>query len=177
MLTVGKIKWVERSGWVREKMPSPETVAEHTFRVALLARILAPFLGVDPERLTTMAIFHDLAEGILGDPVTQRGEKQVEQHNEKAEKRVMRKLFDQLGMPELYPYWEEHTLENGHRATNDSNLLYQFGKIATVWQALEYELRGAAPRRLDEFWENAKAHLRHPFLIRVLGALEKRRKI
>jgi 5'-deoxynucleotidase YfbR-like HD superfamily hydrolase len=34
-------------------MPSPETVAEDTFRVALLARILAPFLNANPEKVTT----------------------------------------------------------------------------------------------------------------------------
>lgn len=44
---VGKLKQLKRSGWVRNNIPDPETVAEHSFRVAMLAMLWAPEAGVD----------------------------------------------------------------------------------------------------------------------------------
>ena len=61
MILAGKLKWLKRSGWLYHKMPEPESVAEHTFRVTLLSRIFAPYLDLDPEKLTAMSIFHDFA--------------------------------------------------------------------------------------------------------------------
>lgn len=176
MLLAGKVKKVQRTGWIREGMPEPETVAEHTYRVAILARILAEKLRLNPDKLVSMAIFHDLAEGILGDPVTQRGKKQVSQHDDQKEIQLMKKIFTDLGRKDFFKYWKEHVLENSHKKTRYSDLLYQVGKIATAWQALEYELEGAPARRLDEFWANAWAHVSHPFLKDLLKELEKKRK-
>jgi putative hydrolase of HD superfamily len=40
LLKVGKLKSLKRTGWVREGMPDPESVAEHTFRVCFLILVL-----------------------------------------------------------------------------------------------------------------------------------------
>lgn len=176
MIIAGKLKWTKRSGWLREKMPAPETVAEHTFRVAILCRILAPLFKLNPEKLTSMAIFHDLAEGVLGDPVTQRGRKTVEKHDVRQEIKFMKKIFEDLGMPKLFKYWQENILENSQHKTEYSDILYQIGKIATAWQAFEYELRGVPARVTIEFWENANYHVHHPFLRKILSALKQEKK-
>lgn len=176
MLVAGKLKWTKRTGWLREKMPQPETVAEHTYRVAILCRILAPLLNLDSDKLTSMAIFHDLAEGVLGDPVTQRGKKTVDAHDLLQETWFMKSVFNNLGMPELFSYWEENVLENGQLKTRYSNALYQIGKIATVWQAFEYELRGVPKSSTQEFWENAKHHVKHPLLRKIFHALKVSRR-
>ena len=176
MIKAGRLKWLRRSGWIREKVPEPESVAEHTFRIALLARIVAQSLNLDTAKLTAMAIFHDLAEGMLGDPVTERGKKQVGEHDWNKEKKVMKKTFSDLGMAELYPLWEENILENGIHATEYSKILYEIGKIATVWQALEYEMIDITDRKLNEFWENADYHVKNKFLRQILNELMKMRK-
>ena len=176
MITAGKLKWRKRSGWLREKMPEPETVAEHTYRVVILSRILAPLLKLNPEKLTSMAIFHDLAEGVLGDPVTQRGRKNVSVHDTEKETRYMKNVFDKLGMLELFSYWEENILEDSQNKTKYSNILYQIGKIATVWQAFEYELRGVPGKITKEFWENADYYVKDPYLRKLLIALKQTRR-
>jgi len=176
MIVAGKLKWTKRSGWLREKMPEPETVAEHTFRVAILSRILARYLNLDANKLTSMAIFHDLAEGVLGDPVTQRGKKTVDVHDFVREKSFIKSVFNNLNSPELFSYWEENILENGHCKTKYSDALYQIGKIATVWQAFEYEIRGVPISKTKEFWENAEFHVKNPFLREILMSLKKARK-
>lgn len=176
MIVAGKLKWRKRSGWLREKMPEPETVAEHTYRVVILSRILAPLLGLNSEKLTSMAIFHDLAEGVLGDPVTQRGKKIVGIHDTEKESRYMKEVFNKVGIPELFKYWQENILENSFNKTKYSNILYQIGKIATVWQAFEYELRGVSRKATKEFWENADYHVKDPYLKKLLKALKQTRR-
>jgi 5'-deoxynucleotidase YfbR-like HD superfamily hydrolase len=77
---------------------------------------------------------------------------------------------------ELYSIWEEHTGEDSMEATNYSRILCQLNKIADVWQALEYELAGEDPRKLDEWWINAKAHIKHPLIKKLFDELEAQRK-
>ena len=57
---VGKSKKLRRAGWVREKINNPESVAEHSFRVSILAMVLSDPLGLDKEKLIKMALLHDL---------------------------------------------------------------------------------------------------------------------
>ena len=46
----------------------PESVAEHSWRAALMAMLLAPeFPGVEIDRVVRMCIIHDLGEAVTGD--------------------------------------------------------------------------------------------------------------
>jgi putative hydrolases of HD superfamily len=61
-----RLKTVTRSGWT--SAGQPESVAEHTWRLCLMAMLLygrAP--GVDLARLLRMCLIHDLGEAIRGD--------------------------------------------------------------------------------------------------------------
>lgn len=53
---------MRRSGWWLAGEGRPESVAEHSFRTALIAFLLAEMEGADPERASAMALFHDLHE-------------------------------------------------------------------------------------------------------------------
>ena len=51
----------------------PETVAEHSWRAALMAQLLAPeFPGVDSGKVIRMCLIHDLGEAVTGDIPTFR---------------------------------------------------------------------------------------------------------
>lgn len=66
----GMLKRVARSGWWAEKVRQPETVAEHSFRTAIVAFILARMEGLDENgarKLCTAAVFHDMHEARLLD--------------------------------------------------------------------------------------------------------------
>jgi 5'-deoxynucleotidase YfbR-like HD superfamily hydrolase len=117
MIIAGKLKWTKRSGWLEKGMPEPETVAEHTYRTTLLSAILASKLQLNPKKLTAMAIFHDLAEGTLGDPIIEKGIIVIKPHNISEEIIFMKNLFNNLGMPFLFKYWYENILENGPKKT------------------------------------------------------------
>ena len=64
---MGQLKRVKRSGWWIAGVKDPETVAEHSFRTAVIAYILAQLEGVDPEKVVSMALFHDMAEARTND--------------------------------------------------------------------------------------------------------------
>ncbi len=66
----GMLKRVARSGWWVEKVKNPESVADHSFRTALVAFMLAKMEGRDDEsanRICTAAVFHDMHETRLLD--------------------------------------------------------------------------------------------------------------
>ncbi len=177
LLKIGKLKTLKRTGWVREGMPDPESVAEHTFRVCLLVVFLGKELKVSVDKLLKMAVLHDIEEAVTEDPVTQRGAEDIDDHDHRSEKLIVKDLVSAASSPdELYGLWEEHIGGNRQEASREADVLYQLGKMATVWQALEYELGGADPKKLDEFWENARKHTKEQLLVNLLDSLEKRRK-
>jgi putative hydrolase of HD superfamily len=61
-----RLKTVARSGWT--SAGEPESVAEHTWRLGLMAMLLyGRDPGVDLARLLRMCLIHDLGEAIRGD--------------------------------------------------------------------------------------------------------------
>ena len=59
---VGQLKRVKRSGWWIAGVKDPESVAEHAFRTAVIAYLLARLEGADTGKAVLMALFHDLPE-------------------------------------------------------------------------------------------------------------------
>jgi len=67
MYEMGQLKRVKRSGWWIAGISNPETVAEHSFRVAVLGWTLASLEGADPSRTMAMCLFHDTHEARTND--------------------------------------------------------------------------------------------------------------
>src|SRR4051812_24153074 len=65
---VGRLKRTARTGWLDRGVPpiEVESVADHTFRVALMAWLSAP-MSLDRDRVLKLALLHDLAEATTGD--------------------------------------------------------------------------------------------------------------
>src|SRR5438876_3356199 len=64
---IDQLKRVKRSGWWIAGIPDPESVAEHSFRTALLGYILASLEGADPQKTAMICLFHDLGEARIND--------------------------------------------------------------------------------------------------------------
>ncbi len=61
----GSLKLIPRSGWLKLGIKLPESVAEHSFRTAVIAFVLAVKTGESLEKAckaATAALFHDLHE-------------------------------------------------------------------------------------------------------------------
>jgi len=60
------LKSLDRAGWIRAGVDNPESVAAHSWGVAMLTLVLLPE-GLDRGLALTYAILHDLAEVRTGD--------------------------------------------------------------------------------------------------------------
>jgi len=63
----GLLKHIKRSGWWVAGIKDPESVAEHSFRTAVMAFYLAYLEGVDPYKVVVMALFNDIHEARIND--------------------------------------------------------------------------------------------------------------
>lgn len=188
LFLIGKLKWLKRSGWLERKTPDPESVAEHIFRVAMICFIVAPLLKLNREKLVTMALFHDFAEGIFGDPISEGLTKETAiryiDYNKfervplinfrtKEQEKFMKQLAKNLKLPEIYQLWKEHSFENSKNATVYSDILFQIGKLANILQALEYQMRGVPEKFLKGFWVSGDVYIKNPLLKSILSELKK----
>jgi putative hydrolase of HD superfamily len=64
---IGLLKRYKRTGWLIAGVSDPESIADHSFRAATLAGIIAAMEGADPERAALLSLFHDSQETRLTD--------------------------------------------------------------------------------------------------------------
>ncbi|NJQ05051.1 HD domain-containing protein [Streptomyces lonarensis] len=67
LLEMGMLKRAKRSGWWIARVKDPETIAEHSFRTALIGSVLAMMEGADPARTALLGLWHDTQETRVGD--------------------------------------------------------------------------------------------------------------
>jgi len=138
-----KLKKLKRTGWAKRGVPEPESVAAHSFAVALLALFLADLRGLDPSDVLRMALIHDLPEALTGD-LTPRMKKEFK-GLEQLERRFIEDLAKELPKPIASKY-----LDAWNRYQNASDpaarLVRDLDKLEMGLQAVEYVREG---------WENA----------------------
>ena len=64
---IGQLKRVQRSGWWLAGISNPESVAEHSFRTAILGYVLASLERADPMKTAMLCLFHDTHETRIND--------------------------------------------------------------------------------------------------------------
>ncbi|MEV4105856.1 HD domain-containing protein [Nonomuraea sp. NPDC049649] len=63
----GLLKRYKRTGWLVAGVRDPESIADHSFRTAVIASMIAKLEGGDPERAAFMSLFHDTQETRITD--------------------------------------------------------------------------------------------------------------
>ncbi len=157
----GRLKSVRRTGWVDRAIPPEqvESVADHSWRVALMAWILAGEVdGVDRNRVVLLALLHDLAESVTGDlppydpddlPATgDPGRRQSFEHRQimpderkrakqEAENAAMAELIADLpqsAKEEIASLWQELS----ERTTPEARFVKEIDRLETFLQSREY---------------------------------------
>ncbi|MDT3395491.1 HD domain-containing protein [Streptomyces sp. B1866] len=67
LMEMGMLKRAKRSGWWIAGVKDPESIAEHSFRTAVIGSVLAMMEGADPAKVALMCVFHDTQETRVGD--------------------------------------------------------------------------------------------------------------
>lgn len=175
--TVGESKRLLRTGWVREKVKDPESVAEHSFRVSVLAMVLSDKLGydLDKNKLIKMALLHDLGEVITGDIVTERFDVidiKKRDAKEKDEREGIKEIFGKIGLSDEYVKIFDEMIG---RTTPEAKVFWQFDKLEMALQAHEYEEEQG--KDLEEFFTSVGLyHVREPLIRRIFDEIMKKRK-
>jgi putative hydrolases of HD superfamily len=64
----GRLKQLKRQGWVDRGVEQPESVADHSYRLALMTMVIASRdPEIDASRAVRLALVHDLPEALAGD--------------------------------------------------------------------------------------------------------------
>lgn len=67
-----RLKTQKRTGWVDNKIPNPESISDHMYRMAVLAMCVSD-QTLDISKCVMMAVVHDLAEAQVGDIAPREG--------------------------------------------------------------------------------------------------------
>jgi len=175
--TVGRSKRLLRSGWVREKVKDPESVAEHSFRVGVLAMIFADKLGykLNKEKLMKMALLHDLGEVITEDTVIERWDMvdlKKREEKEQKEREGIKKIFGKIDEAGTYLALYDEMIG---RTSDEAQVFWQLDKLEMALQALEYE--DEQGKSLEEFFVNASlTNIRDSLLKETFEKILKSRK-
>lgn len=147
---VNRLKLVPRTGWLLRGVWPGESVADHSYGMAVTALVLAELIEapVDRERLLVMALIHDLAETTTGDVPYPAGRFFPERAKAEAEEQVLGELLEGLPMRDDYTdLWREYRVGS----SIEGRLVKDADRLERLIQAAAYERAGAAD--LDEFWE------------------------
>lgn len=150
----GLLKKVKRSGWWVAGIKDPESVAEHSFRCAVMAYYIAHLEGVDPFKATTMALFNDIHEARIND-LHKMGHYYIEFRD--AEKKVFEdqmKGLDAKFAAELSSFRRDYD----EQMTKESIVARDADILECLLQAKEYYQEGY--EKAKKFFEKAPKHLK-----------------
>lgn len=184
----GKLKRLCRQGWLDRGVRDPESVAGHSWRMALMALLVSrskPELNLS--RLLMLAIVHDLPEAIAGDatPFDERIRQGADPQalfrqapayspeartaKERVETAAMERLTVRLpaDLAELISgAWQEYEANQ----TPEARLIHQIDKLETWLQAVEYQIEQPG-LLIESFRLGTDAAVTDPDLRRLMRAI------
>ena len=194
---IGKLKKMPRRGWVIRDIKNPESIAEHTFRVA----IMGWFLGeekkkdFDIEKIIKMALIHDLCEVYAGDTTpydsilpkgkkkrrelmktwprfSEKEKKNLADKKYKKEKEGLEKLIKDLP-PKLKHQVKMLWLDYERGLSPEGRFFKQTDRVESFLQAVEYwETYKKPPQK--PYWDQAKELYDDPVLLDFINNMDKR---
>lgn len=165
----GRLKAEKRRGWVKKLgITHPESVADHSYRLALMTMVFSDSRGLDTEKAMRLAILHDLPEALVGDAMPQeRSGKRKTELETQALERISRELPKKTRA--LYrAVWREFV--EGKSA--ESRLVRQLDKLEMAIQAWEYAEGLGDASLVREFWATAEENIDDPDILKVLSLVE-----
>lgn len=196
---VGKLKKMPRRGWVINRIKNPESIADHSFRAALLSWVLAKRKkGMNIERLLKIALVHDLCEVYAGDitpydSVIPKNSRKLEElmktwprfTNAQKKKNVLRKMKkEKIGLDklvaklppdlkslqnEIKSLWMDY--ENG--LTPEGRFFKQADRLENFLQAVEYWKTYKKPPQ-QPWWLWAREFFDDPLLLSFIKEMDKK---
>lgn len=185
----GRLKTVRRQGWIDRGVRDPESSADHSWAVALLAWLLARDRSdLDRDRVLLLGLVHDLPEAVAGDTTPFDAERDIagripaerfrsapeyaeDARRAKAERESAALESMIAGLPsglaaEVRAAWREY--EAGD--TPEARFVKQVDKLETLLQAEAYRRR-QRHMVMDSFLLGARRDVTDDALARLIDAI------
>ena len=150
----GLLKRVKRSGWWMLGMPFEESVADHSFRCAMIGYILAKMEGADTSKVLLMTLSGDLHESRIND-LHKVAHKYLDV--KKAEAKVFREQIRDLP-PAIRKELGETREDYEKQLSTESVIARDADILECLIQAKEYHDLGYAGA--DRFFRKGPKHLK-----------------
>jgi putative hydrolase of HD superfamily len=150
LLHGNQLKQTARTGWVQRGVPNAENVAAHTFGVTYAALLLIQHIAepLDSARVLTMALLHDLPEGLTTDIPTPAWRYLPPGIKTEVERGAMQEILGSSpSTADLMSAWEELHANQ----TAEAHLVHDADKLDMFLQALIYQEQ-TGNQHLQEFW-------------------------
>jgi len=198
-IDVGKLKKLPKRGWVLIGIKNPQSVSEHSFRVALMAWVLGEQkdVNLDIERVIKMALIHDLCEAYAGDKTPYDVDSLLPEEKEKwpqlfnkwprfsksektrhfqkkheAEQASLMRIISRLPASiknEILNLWLDY--ERG--LTREGRFCKQVNRVETLLRALEYGWE-RDERPFDSWWIGTREKVDDPLLLGFMEELDRK---
>ncbi len=166
--TVMELKNIPRKGW-KDKIgiPNPESVADHSYSVTVMAMILSDFKKLDTQKILKMSLLHDLAESIIGDftPGEISKKDKIEIENE-----AMTKILSKLPS-NLTNKYNEIWKEFQNQKSKEAILLHEIDRLEMALQAFKYGSEGYPQDKLEVFFLSAKKKIKSKEVLEILDEI------
>lgn len=194
LIKAGKLKEMPRRGWVLRGVKEPETIAAHTFRMAIMAWVLCCYKKLNLNKVIKMALIHDLCEVYAGDTtpydkILPRNKKKLKeiiskwprflkeekekifQEKHEKESKALKKITSELPTflrKEIRNLWFDY--ENG--LTHEGKFVRQLDRVESLLQASEY-FKKNKDFSAETFWIQAEELIDDPLLLKFIKTLER----
>ena len=155
------LKKIQRQGWIDKlSMDSSESVADHSFSMAMMGMVISDLENYDSEKILKMILLHDLAESEIGDytPEQISVEKKREIENV-AFLKILKTLSDSIKSQYL-KIWQEYQKGDSF----ESKIVHQLDRLEMALQAKTYQNEGYSKEKLQTFFNTAEKEIDHPKL-------------
>jgi len=195
LIKVGKLKEKKRRGWVLRNVKNPETIADHTFRMAMMSWLLGEQRKLNINKIIKMSLIHDLCE-VYSEDITpydkllpkdkrqwkemfnkwprlpKKEKEKIFLEKYKKENEALEKLILKLPPPlkkEIRNLWIDY--EEG--LTREGRFVRQVDRVENLLQALQYWKKGKQ-FAIESWWIQIEELVDDPILLEFIKVLDKK---
>jgi putative hydrolase of HD superfamily len=162
------LKNIQRKGWIDKLgIKNPESVADHSYSMALMSMIVSELHGLNTNKIVKMALLHDLSESIVGDytPEEISKQKKLELEND-AMKKILEKLPHEL-IKNYQDAWNEFLVGE----SEESIFVHEMDKLEMIFQAKQYLDEGFSKEKIQPFVDSANNEIKNKDLKEIITKL------
>jgi putative hydrolases of HD superfamily len=164
-----ELKVEPRKGWQRKVEGRIESVADHSFGVAILALYEGERRGYDLKKILKLALIHDLEEAITGDLTPKDKARLGPTKVEMVRDTAIRELVSKLPAKSRASYLRLWT-DLRERRSKEAHLVHQLDKVEMAFQAKEYE-KITGQREMRDYYESASKETSDAVLRKSLASV------